>query len=600
MPDIYKPQTRKGPVFLSSSNKGAPVITTKDGRKFTAVTADKAGGVFQGHEGYQWVFPDDVLGQEGATLTFGGQSQELGNTNMSYRGESIGGLQESSKGAIGDFSGSYGGQAGFGPTSFGYGAIPAFLGDMFPNPVLADYKPIKAAGYKFTDPTEFAKAFGEFNRGEIQKNFDLSRDLSLKELDTELQSLKAFVPQASILKRNETALDNQFNQAMRSAQVNAVLPNAAGDLEGQRLRASAFAEGRIPDAVANQAFETGIRSNAADAATFGGFGASSSVARKSSDLMSAQARVQLSQYGDQLLTNNLGTTANLFLAPTEYSNAGGQINVNPSVSASQLIDRNLSQINQLTTLNPATALSSQIQQRQFKTGLEQQTRQFNAGNQLQLSEFNAGTQNQFALGKFDYLANYASAAAGAAQLNTNTGIAMQQQQQYLQTMGQYMAQAQNAAQNQSIYSGIGSILGSGLGQQLFSGIASFFSGSPDGGMGVLGLEPDMFGDEFLDFDSIGSNIIGGGVDDMFGGSGSLPSGSLQSPFSTAQGAFKAGQNFTNIFSGEGKGSDYGGGIGAVVGTYFGGSGGGVIGQAIGEKVGSFGSKVVDSIGGVSG
>ena len=83
---IYKPQTRKGPVFIAPTNEGVPTITLPDGRVIEGVRGDRRGGVFYGHEGYQFVFDNDILGQEGAVLRYGGKEQQLGNTNMSYRG----------------------------------------------------------------------------------------------------------------------------------------------------------------------------------------------------------------------------------------------------------------------------------------------------------------------------------------------------------------------------------------------------------------------------------------------------------------------------------------------------------------------------------
>lgn len=399
----------------------------------------------------------------------------------------------------------------FAPGQVGqYGATPAYIGGMFPSAQTAAFNSIQSAPYKFTDPIKFGKSFGEFSRGEIQKNFTQSQDLALKELGTELEGLKNFTPAASALKRNEISIDNQFNQQQRTQQVNQVLPHAAGDLEAQRGRANSYASGNIPDATQNSAYELGIRSASADRSAAGGFGAASSVSRKASDLMSAAERVNLSKYGDQLLGQNLQQTANLYLAPTEYSNAGAQINVNPSVSASQLIDRNLAQINGLASIPATQALGSQVQQNQFVTGQQQQTNQFNATGQFQASQFNANAQNQFALSQFGYNAGYANSVAGAAQTDINTNFGLQQQQLYSQLMGQYMNSAQNAGLTSSIANLGGGILQTVLGGGI-SSLTGKGGGKGGGGGGFLGAAGDV-----ADLAGGGGDILKG-IGDSLGG-----------------------------------------------------------------------------------
>ena len=451
---IYKPGTSKGPVLLvPSGTTGVPTITDSEGHVYQ-------GRFLNDNEGRrQFVFDPILIKQRGLKVTFGGQTGTIESGAQAYEGNGINDWSPRSKGSVNPNATS-GVPGNFAPGQAGdYGAIPAYIADLFPEAVLAQYKNIKAAPYNFTDPMKFAQAFGEFNRGEIQKNFDLSKDLTLKTLDTELKGLQSFVPGAAALKRNEISIDNQFNQAQRTQQVNTTLPNAAADLEGQRKRANAYASGNLPDSIENSAMELGVRSAAADRANAGGFGASSSVARKASDLLSAQERTSLSRYGDQLLTSNIEETAKLYLAPTEYSNAGSQINVNPSLSTSQLINSNLAQTNANTIINPATGLQSQIQQNQFTTNLQQATNTFNATNRLQTSMFNATAQNTFALDKFGYQAGYATSVAGATQTNINTNFGLQQQQMYFDLMREYQKQAQDSAQTNALFSLGATILG---------------------------------------------------------------------------------------------------------------------------------------------
>lgn len=398
--------------------------------------------------------------------------------------------------------GSSGVPKGFQPGNIGYGSFPAYLGGEFPNPNLTDNAP-----YTFTDPIKFAESFGGFNRDEIRKNFDLAKDLSLDTLDTELESLQSFVPAASALKRNQTSLDNAFNQQQRTQQIDSTLPGVRSDLEAQAARSRDYASGKIPDAVANQAFELGIRSDAADRAAAGGFGASSSVARKASDLLSATERVKLSQYGDQLLSSNINQKANILLAPTEYSNAGSQINVMPSVSPSQLISNNLNQLNSNTLINPTTGLQSVTQQNQFMTQQQQH-----------VNDINAATQNQFGLAQFGYDVSYANGVAGAAQLNTNTEVAFQQQALAQQIAQNAISNAQGAQQTGAITSAITAFL-----TQIPSiinavlGGGSSNAGAPSGNSDVNTPTGDFSSGSTPDF-----STGGGYTDNTSSGAGSTP------------------------------------------------------------------------------
>lgn len=355
--------------------------------------------------------------------------------------------------------GGYGG-AGGGPGAApgGFGFFPAYLGDIYPDPVLINYSPMERAPYDFTDVQKFAEQYGEFNRGETRKNFDLSRDLALKELDTELEGLKSFLPAASALKREQLSIDNTFNQMERDRQVDAALPGVRGELNDQADRFRAFAEGRVPDSITDRALELGIRSAAADNANIGGFGSRSSAARGISDLMSADARINLSKYGDAALSNNINQRRDTFLAPTSYSDAGQQVRVTPEVGAGRLTASNLSEQNAMNNITTQNAFTGTVQQKQFETGLEQQTRMFNTSNQLATDTNNANIQNSFALGKFGYEVGYANAVAGAYQTDMNTQVALAQQAQYASTFQGYQGQAQQSQQAGAVAQGIGAAI----------------------------------------------------------------------------------------------------------------------------------------------
>ncbi len=422
---VYKPSTRKGPVFLAKFKESEPPkIRLPDGRIVEGVPGDQRGGVFLGKEGYQWVFDNDVLNVKGATLIYGGKEQVLNNTNYSYRGSELGKLGASRKGAIGE-PGPEIGEFGYeGP----YSATPENLTGFFPSPATLDLQGMDAASYSYIDPATFAQKFGELNRREYTKNFAEARKFGLDTLDTELEGLINYVPRSSQLIREQVSADNTFNQAERTRQVDAAMPGAREDLELMSSNARAMASGRLPSSIDDRALELGMRSDAADLANMSGFGARSSVARKTSDLMSAERRLDISKYGNQLIDAATRTKADVLMAPTSYSAAGQNIQVMPTQSAGQLTTAITGELNARTLISPDTTFSSDIGQSQFVTNVDQRTREFNKTMEYNTKTFNANVTNQFAMSLFDYMVSYANAVASGEQneLNTRMNVNMQQ------------------------------------------------------------------------------------------------------------------------------------------------------------------------------
>lgn len=504
---IFKPDTvnswKGGPVILvpAEGPNTPPVITTADGRTFT-------GKYVNTNEGrHQFVYPAEIIQESNLQVSYNGQSSTIESGAQSYEGGSLSGWQPRDKGSLGaggSFSGGSGFPNQFQPGNIGYGAVPAYLGGEFPSPTFATFGKIKAAPYKYTDPFDFASRygelarqefgkFGEFARGEMGKNQQFSKDIAMDQLDTELQGLRQFVPAASALKRSEISLDNLFNQAQRNQQVDSTLPGARESLAAQTGRADIYAQGRLPDEQQDRALELGIRSRAADRAAAGGFGSASSASRKASDLMSAEQRFGIAQYGENLLGSSINNRANLLLAPTQYSDAGAQVRVMPSVSGSQLQSQAFGQLNQATiprpestVISPETALNTEVQQRQFRTNQIQGTRQFNASNLFAESQFNAGVANQFSLAEFGYNVGYAGTVAGASQTNINTQTALDQQQQAQDIFQDSMSDTQSSNSTGAIVTGA---------------------------VGAAGFLWDMFGSDFTsggsDISATGDSIVSG-------------------------------------------------------------------------------------------
>lgn len=529
---VYKAEGDRGKkgIFLAPQEdaRSNPFAVLSDGRRIE-------GRYVNTNEGrHQYLFGNDILGQKGVKIDYNGKQIALDDSNKSYEGANpYDGWSYRNKGDLGSGGGSGGGGGGgggagspnFTPSQTGFGVYPANLDGFFPDPSLIHYTPITAAPYKYVDPQETTAKIGEFNRGEVKKNFDLSRDIALQELDTELKGLSGFVPAASALKRSEIAKDNPFNQDQRTAQVNAAMPNAARQYAEQGSRAEAYASGRAPDEVTDKGYELTSRSAAADRANAGGFGANSSVSKKASDLMSADRRIALSQYGDNLLTSNINETAKLFLAPTEYSDAGNQVRVTPEIGGARLQSGALSDVNNLTTLSPANALTADIGQQQFLTNLEQGTRTFNATNDLNAQQFNANTENSFALQHFAYRVGYAGTVAGAAQTDINTQLAIAQQASAKETFQDQMATTQRNNSMGALAGGLGTIGGAIIGGMVGGPAGAMIGASVGGSLGASlgggggGGSGSLIPNNALSGTSSGSNG-GGGSGDSGGGSSS--------------------------------------------------------------------------------
>ena len=530
---IYKPQPDrpgKPPVFLAPAEgtREPPVFTLPDGRQIT-------GQYYNTNEGrHQWILPSELIGMSNIQVSYGGQTGVIQSGAISYEGSDVGGWQARAKGSVGGPMGGGGGPIPVGQYGYAPGYVP------FPGATYGQFNSIPGASYTPEDPIKFAKKYGKFSRNQIKKNQKLANELALDQLDLELQGLNRFAPEANTLrmqenarleqqfrdetakneelrretnkaqsqlrreeialnedlrreeigknvplKRDITAADNAFNQAQRTQMVDQALPGARRQLSEQAARAESFASGDVPSEVIDRGLEISSRSRSADMAAAGGFGPRSGAARNISDVMSAQQRIQLSQYGDQLLSGNINQRAGLELAPTAYSDAGMQVQVeprfstdvtfsteagfstgagfsrdsgiqlNPSVSPASLASNNLQMFNQYGMLDAGTAFSGTVQQSQFGANMAQRTQEFNAQGEMQESFANAGIANQFALAGHQYDVGYQGALAGAAQTDKNTQVALEQQA----AAQEAFQQGQSAAQSAGTVGAIGQIAG---------------------------------------------------------------------------------------------------------------------------------------------
>lgn len=479
--DIWKPVTNDGnPAFLTDINnpRTPPVLVLADGTRVT-------GSLKSSHEGrHKYTFPPSVLGKEGAHIEYNGQSYPIENTNQSYEGMGPG-WKARDKGSVGDTSSGSGGQFGF-DTIGEFGVAPTFIGDQFPDAVQTKFDPIPGAAqdYTFIDPIKFGREFGPFQRSELTANLAQAKGFAMDVLDTEFQGLASFVPRSAMLKRQELGLDTAFNQALRLAQVQGAIPDVVRDLNQQAADARTYASGEAPNDVINRGLEIGLRSEAADIAATSGFGVASSASQKISNLMSARERIGLSQYGNQLLSQNAAQRQQLLLAPTSYSDAGAQIGVMPTISGGQAQVGNFAAINAETLISAREGFQAAINQSQFGANLIQRTQEFNASNTLQNAQFNANNLNNFALSYFNYLNSYVNSVAGAAQTNINTGVAIDQQEAARNEANKQKDKTQTGNDIVSGIAGVGAIIG---------GISGIFGGFGGGGGDSTGGVGDIVG-----------------------------------------------------------------------------------------------------------
>jgi len=442
---LYKPATSKGPVVLvPSSVTDVPTITLKDGTVIKGTFVNNVEG------NRQYKFPSSIINQTGLTLGVGNDKATLGSGASAYQGPSLSSLAPRGKGSVSGAPGAdtSGIDPKYQPSQIGYGMAPADIEKLFPKPTH-----MKETKLDFTDPTAYAKTFQDYVNTSFTKNVDVSKNIALSELNTELEGMQAFVPAAQALQQKTVSADNTFNQEERTKQVNSVLGKQVENLDKQAEDAAVYASGRLPDSEMDKALTLNARGAAADKASVGGFGASSSVARKTSDLLDASQRLDIAKYGNSLVSSNASEEAALKLAPTEYANAGSQIKVTPGESAGARQATTLAALNSYGLLPVQSGLTTTVQQKQVQANFTNDA-----------SKTNASIDNTFALSKFGYQANYAGAVAGAAQTDVNTQVGLAQQQQYLQTMQGYQNQSQTTGLIGAGISGVTQAIGSIFGK----------------------------------------------------------------------------------------------------------------------------------------
>lgn len=284
-------------------------------------------------------------------------------------------------------------------------------GAAYPTPGLADpnqisfvpsqYKNIRPAPYRFIDPIEAARRYNAFNLQMEAQAFALGQERAGLLETEDLAFSQYYAQQQSNLQQQLISSENAFNQAQRLQAVEFGLPGAQATLEGKRQRGEQLASGKLLTSAEDRAYELAARSSAAEGNVLRGFGDDSVFGRRTSDLLSAQQRLGISQQGESLLNDWIQQGSNLLVDVPLKSTISQQLRGTPPILPSQYTTQQQSQLTSLTTVPLQFGIDTERQQRQFRTSQRQGNRQFNASNRLQNAQFNASGMFQASVTRFN-------------------------------------------------------------------------------------------------------------------------------------------------------------------------------------------------------
>lgn len=438
-----------------------------------------------------------------------------------------------------------GASVGFGPEGVAFpqaGMAPFF------QPVA--FEPIPDIEVPVVDPIDRTQEIGDANttrfqenlglgmenaRGLIQLEFDTMRDfyqqargLQAEGVRTEnitnqgeVASASLFnrgqIPAANKFNRGEISLSNRFNQEERLTQLEDALPGAREAVLRQVQRGRTMAEGRLVPELEDRAFEATAR-NAAGESTIGrGFGDDSIVGQRTSDLLSAQQRVNIGQLGEQTVDRFLTLGANLafdqpikqnpildqpLIFQPQTTRTSQDIRGTPARPGSELAIQQQESLTPLTTVTPAQGITFDIGQNQFQAGMDREADKFNSSGAFEAAKFNSS--GGFQAGLEQFYADTFNAQQEAGAIN----------------QGQAIDTVKDQFNSSAVLGGIGNVVGAGLGilgaaqsfglgASVASGTGSAVGGAVTAGGGYAGLS------------AVGGQAIVGSAATASGGAGYL-------------------------------------------------------------------------------
>lgn len=352
----------------------------------------------------------------------------------------------------------------------------------------------------FVESLDRTAEVGDFNRGQFQSNLLQGGINALDLLELEFAGLEEFnrearalqqegvidenlfnqtqvaaankfnrgqIPDANIFNRDQLSEANIFNQQERLRQLETALPGARDTILEGLDRGRQLSEGVLPDSIEDRAFEVAARSAAADASQVRGFGDESVFGRKTSDLLSAQQRVELGQIGEQTVGRFLSLGANLAFdqpikqnpildQPLQFqpqlATTAQDIPGRPDRAASTLAVEQQSQLTPLTTVTPSQAITFDIGQNQFQAGLDQRSNEFNSTLDFNSQRFNSSTDLGVQLEQLNSEVFNAQQESNAINAGISAQIAQDQFNQGI-----------DAGQEQAVIGAVGNVVGGFIG-----------------------------------------------------------------------------------------------------------------------------------------
>lgn len=357
------------------------------------------------------------------------------------------------------------------PESGTSGELPDIPGgDLPPNPFLVDpsiittpdpvsFPVIPIPNYNFTDPIENTRKVGEFNREQSEQNFIKAMERSRQLNAEELESIKEFAAGMSDFQLELLDTENAFNQQQRLKAAEVAIPGVQGLFARQRERAETLAGGRLLETSEDRALELAARSASAEGNVIRGFGDDSVVGRRTSDILTAQQRLGLQQVGEGFLAQSVSQAANILMDQPTKANIAARLPAQPAVPVTALVPQLQQLEDRLTTIDPATALASTVQQEQFVTGMEQRTNEFNATGIFDASKFNSEQMFAAILSRANIIAGNVNALNEAQRETFNVEESRRQFEEAQRLADQAIRRFRRNQDTNSFYQYLGALFG---------------------------------------------------------------------------------------------------------------------------------------------
>lgn len=390
-------------------------------------------------------------------------------------------------------------------------APPIFIDPSLVQPFPVTPAFIPQAQFQHTDPIQYTGQVGEFNREQSQLAFETGLSRAKQVQREELASILEFAQGMSQFQQQLVGQENVFNQQQRIQAAETAIPGVQDIFARQRERAETLAEGRLLTTAEDRAFELAAQSASAEGNFVRGFGDDSVVGRTTSEKLSAQQRLGLTQLGENFLTRSLQQAAGVLMDVPLKASISQRLPSQPNVPFAQVAAGQQAAETALTTIAPQAALSAEVQQQQFATNLEQRTNEFNANMQSVSDRFNSSQFYNAMLEQLGITMFNAQQQQAFIQGQFNAIAEAQELERKREEFDKVIADYKKHRDNNQLIAGIASLFGAaatlpdwvwkgikGLGGDAYDVLSDIFGGS-DGGGDTGGEAGDVDGDGETDF-----------------------------------------------------------------------------------------------------